>query len=229
MRIPVRKFAILFSIIVIGLILAGGLVPALKNVVGWDWIPDRLMMLFHLDYESNLPTYYSIITLFFSSYLLSVIYLAKRRENDRMAKYWLGLAIIFLLLSLDEAASIHEMSIDPVRNALGTSGIFFFAWVIPALILLAVFAVVYLRFLFVLPRWTRIRFILAGLIFVSGAVVMEMVAGVLYQYREISKIPYALGAILEEGMEMAGILIFMVTLLKYIKEEVGPWRMEVVD
>jgi hypothetical protein len=61
----------------------------------------------------------------------------------RFARRWILLGVIFVLLSLDETASFHEMLIHPVRGRLNLEDIeiFHFAWVVPALALLGVLAI----------------------------------------------------------------------------------------
>ena len=68
----------------------------------------KLTELFHLEHEKNFPTWYSsmqffIIALFFSIFLYNNF----RRDNVR-AWLLLLLPLLFLLLSIDEVAELHE-------------------------------------------------------------------------------------------------------------------------
>ena len=45
--------------------------------------------------------------------------------------------MIFVALSLDEAASIHERALVPLRRALSPTGVLTFAWVIPGALFVA--------------------------------------------------------------------------------------------
>lgn len=92
--------------------------------------------------------------------------------DSRYNDYWKFLSLIFLYLSLDEACSIHEISMSPLKAALNASGFLSFAWVIPASIFLAIFLLVFLRFIKALPQKTRSLFIKAGTLYVSGALGM---------------------------------------------------------
>ncbi len=87
------------------------------------------------------------------------------------------LSFTFLYLSLDELISIHEQLTMPLRAGLDLHGVFFLSWVIPAIIVVAVFTLIYIKFLWRLPVQTRWLFIVAGIIYVGGAVGIEMLDG----------------------------------------------------
>ncbi len=176
----------------------------------------------NLDEEKNsLPTWYQSSTLLLSSFLLLVISLVRRELKDKDAKFWGLLSVIFLFLSLDESISIHEQMTMPLRTAFNLEGFLFLSWVIPASLLMAVFAAVFVRFLFRLPAFTRYLMITAGLIFLSGAVGLEM-AGANYMFSlnnpdDIgNNFTYALITTFEELLEMSGIVLFLYTLLEHL-------------
>ena len=113
---------------------------------------DPIIELFRVSSEGKIPTWYSSCTLLLCSLLLVIISIGKWRVRDRYGAHWIGLAVIFALMSLDEATAIHEMSNPSIRDALSASGVFYYSWVIPAVALMAVFVVVYLKFTFALPK-----------------------------------------------------------------------------
>jgi hypothetical protein len=86
---------------------------------------------FDLGAENNVPTWFSTICLFLWAIALAAIALVEWRRKGPLCVYWFGLAGTFVLLSLDEAASFHEMLTVPLRTALHTGGLLNFAWVIP--------------------------------------------------------------------------------------------------
>jgi len=118
------------------------------------------------------------------------------------AGHWAALALIFLVLSLDEAASSHEATIQPLRVTLGARGIFYFAWVIPGLALVGLLGVIYWGFMRALPPPTRTRFVGAAGIYVAAALGMEMVGGYVVNYYGQKNITFALLAAAEETLEM---------------------------
>lgn len=173
--------------------------------------------LFFLDYESNIPTMYSVLTLLLCSIILGFIANAKRTSRGAYVNYWIALAIIFLFLSIDEFASLHEKLIEPLQLELSTSGFLHFAWVIPGAGFAFICLLAFTRFLNHLPAQTRCLFLLAGSLYISGTLGMEMIGG--YYYSLINgqqNIIYAVIVTIEESLEMLGIAVFIYSLLHYI-------------
>lgn len=184
-----------------------------------------LVKLFNFDFERNLPTVFSSCILLFSGFLLHYIALHEKKPS-RPYKDWLLLAVIFYYLAIDEAISLHEILIHPVRK-IGTTGIFFWAWVIPYGLALLVFILYYLRFLRKLPAVVAKGFIIAGVIYVAGAIGFEMWGAHIYTtHNETLTFSYALVATVEELLEMLGILYFIRVLLYYIECSYGGLRIK---
>ena len=174
---------------------------------------------FNFNNEYNIPTYYSVFTMLVSSMLLGIIALLKKNKRNEYY-YWLGLSILFLFLSMDELFSIHEALIKPTREYLTTSGLFYFAWVIPYGIALILFALLYIRFILHLPKRTRYLFILSGVIFISGAVGVEMFEGKAVELYGRDNIIFALYYTFEEMLEMLGMAVFIYALISYIGDTI---------
>lgn len=190
-------------------------------------IPRNIVRLVDLDQENNLPTWLSSTNLLISAILAAFITKAKQAQRDAYTLYWLGLCLVFLYLSVDEAASLHEAPNDRLRHVLGTSGgALFAAWVIPAMAVVSIFAGLYLRFLFSLPRRIQALIVLAGMLYVLGAVGFEMLS---WSYRAPMFDPenhlasrdltYMMITHLEEFLEMLGVALFIYALLSYIEIE----------
>jgi len=190
--------------------------------------------LFNLRYEVNIPTFYSTSALLLCSALLAIIAFAIKKENDPYRLHWKALSIIFLFMSLDEAAQLHERTVRPLRSALNASGFLYYTWVIPGALFVLIFALAYRRFLADLPQKTRNLFLVAGAIFVGGALGMEMINGYhksLYVgqwFRHISHfcnyhLKHAMMVTVEEFLEMLGIVVFIYALMSYISLHVKDW------
>lgn len=186
-----------------------------------------IVRFFDLDSEANLPTWYSSATLLLSSFLLAIIAWAKKWEGDRYALHWSIMAFLFLGLSLDEASGIHEMPIEQLRAALHAEGIFYFTWVIPGAGFVGLFLVAYLRFLAHLPALTRWLFLLSGMIFVGGAIGVEMISGYYSYYYGQATWGNALITTVEEVLEMLGIVLFIYALLHYMRSYLGTIRLRI--
>lgn len=207
------------SMIIGFLLLAHVVVVFVTLLSGHDSI-HGLIPLFHFGGESNIPTLYSSVALLICSMLLFLI-AVNHKKNGSPYFYWMGLALLFLLLSIDETASIHEKSGAPVRALLKTSGLLYYGWMIPYGIAAVVVAALYIRFLLRLPRKTMFLFILSGVIFVVGAVGFEMLGGWRHEAQGINNALYYLFVTFEELFEMFGIVIFIYALLAYIGDVFG--------
>jgi len=174
-----------------------------------------LVPLFSFDREMNVPTLYSAAAIILASLLLFKIALLHKKHQAAYIS-WFGLGCIFVFLAIDEATVLHENLIVPVRETLDTSGLLFYAWVIPYGIALLVFLAIYSKFLLNLVPRTRWLFILSGSIFVTGAIGFELLGG---QHAEIhgrNNLMYTVFYTCEEFLEMSGIALFNYALFSQI-------------
>ena len=179
---------------------------------------------FGVSSEGRLPTFYSGVTLLGAAMLLGVIAVHARRGGARLARHWAGLAAIFVLMAADEMLVIHELSIGPIRRLLGiTSGPLLFAWVVPALAFVAAFGGVYLRFVLALPARSRNLIVLAGLVYVGGALGLELASG-LYVSARGHDLGYGVLSTIEEVAEMCGIAVLLYALVDYLARDVPQVR-----
>ena len=191
-----------------------------------------LRRLLNLNEESSLPTFYSSLLLVGATLLLTVLAVTAWRPggtSGQHARYWTGLALLFAFMSIDEAAAIHELLNYPVGRALNASGVLHFAWVVPYALLALVVAALYVRFLWRLPRAIGARIVLAGLIFVSGAIGVELFQGAQVDSTQPSRFSLAmeLSFLVEEAMEMLGVAYLIATLLRYVEMSGAPLQLAV--
>jgi len=182
---------------------------------------------FYVDYESNVPTWYSSIALGVAAGLLALIAMAKFAQRDRFRFHWTVLGLLFLGLSLDEVSMFHEYPIDPMRRAFDFGGAFYYAWVIPGFAFVAIVGLSFTRFLWNLPSQTARLFILAGAIFVGGAIGVEMLSGVQADRFGEENFTYAMIITLEEACEMTGVAVFVSALVGYINNTLGGLRVRI--
>ena len=69
----------------------------------------EFVRLFHVAEEGNITAWFSSLLHLISAVLLAVIAKEKSSHQDRFSRHWFGLSIIFLYISIDEAARIHEI------------------------------------------------------------------------------------------------------------------------
>jgi len=186
----------------------------LPNYFFRNFIAEQL----NLDRELNIPTLYAMGLLLISSILLAIIAYAKHVRGDRQVRHWVALSIIFLCLAIDEITSLHERMTDPLRSMLNTNGWLHYAWIIPGIVFVLVCLLVFAKFLKNLPSKTRQLILLAGVIFVSGAIGIEAIGGYYAQVYGEQNMGYALIAGIEEFFEMLGVIIFIYALLSHIDD-----------
>jgi len=194
--------------------------------IATDLAPDpplRLKELFSVGRESNVLTWYSSASMLIVSGLAWLIGAARKQAGGPFVNHWRVLSLVFLFFSLDDTAMIHELLTNPVRDALNTSGLLYFAWVIPGAIFVVLFVAAFIPFLRHLPRRTLILFLAGGATFVAGALGVEAINALLYERWEqgmMSAAVYNSLTDLEELLEMAGIVIFIYALLDYLSQTV---------
>jgi hypothetical protein len=177
---------------------------------------DNLYVLFDLWDEVSIPSWFSASLLLICSAVLAVIGLAKWRLRDRFRVHWCALALIFLALSADDAADIHGHASYKLDEVLDVGGFLAYAWVIPAAILVVAVGLFYVRFVLHLPPPTRARYIVAGVLFLSGALGLEMVQAWYDTQHGVENMPYRIMVAIEEGLEMSGTILFLSASLRYL-------------
>lgn len=176
--------------------------------------------LFDMAREVSVPTWYSQTIIFIASAVLLVIARIKKANRDQYYKHWLGLSIGFLYLSIDEGSGIHEIFNPVVKSMFGDldifHGIFYYAWTLAGLLVAGVVALVYLRFLLKLNTKTRTLFILAALIYLGGAIGLEIISSA-YITANPHGYTYVVIQMIEESMEKFGVVLFIYALLDYLR------------
>lgn len=217
--VPLRRRRILWSaaVVIVLLLLVNAAVGVLQAT---DRPVPELFELLDVDAEASVPAWFSSLLLFGAALALAAIAAVSRGRPGVRVGRWTGLAVIFVLLSLDEAIALHERAIEPVRDLIGGGGALYFAWVVPAMVLLVVFAAVYLPFWYRLPEPTRTGFAVAGVVYVGGALGMEMVGAYLLTTFGAG-IATGLTVLVEEGAEMVGSLLFLHHALGHLERVSG--------
>ncbi len=200
------------------------LASTIAMLLRYFWDPDDFFVkivakLFYLNWEMTIPTWYASITLFICSALLAIITLAKKTENEKYWLHWALLSLIFAYLSIDDASGIHEKMGKCIP--FNTSGIFYFSWVIVGIPIAFFVLLVFIKFFLNLPENMRFLFLLSGVLFVGGAIGMELVDGWYASINGTDNLVYDLLTTIEETLEMLGVAVFIYSLLSYIKINFG--------
>ena len=221
-QLNARRFAGGLGVIAVLLVLAGLGVVYVRANSGPEAFR-QITRQFDLDSEQNVPALFSTLLFFINSALLFLLgHRCAGKDEAGLRRYWLLLGGLFFFLGIDENISIHEMLIAFIRNRMGRPpGVFYFAWVIPYGIATALLAVVIIPWFRKLDGRTRWLFATSAVLFVSGALGMEMVAG---RYLEISHardLNYQVMAVGEETLEMSGSILFTYSLTALLQKRDG--------
>lgn len=173
-----------------------------------------------VDAETNVPTFFSVLLLLISSLLFGFITWINWKSTAPYLDKWAILSLGFLYIAYDEAFQAHERLIEPIRELLGNEnlGVFYYAWVIPGIIVVLFLTVFFFRFLQDLPNKTRTRILVAAVLYVGGALGIELLGGYYAEIHGTLSLRYTMIVALEEGLEMAGLIVLIWALLKYCAE-----------
>lgn len=202
----------------IGLCIFMAFVRGLVIYTTGNYAEDSLLMKFNMDFEQTLPTYVSTINLFIASALLALVSKFKKSIDDKYWMHWGFLSFGFLFLSIDENISLHELLVGRVvLDLFSLSEQFHLGSSILILSCAVIGGLFFLKFILHLPNETKARFIISGIVFVLGAAGMEALGSYILS-DGYQKIAYNIGVIIEESLEMIGVLLFIRAILYYIKE-----------
>jgi hypothetical protein len=168
--------------------------------------------MFDVDEEKSFYTWMSVGALVLCSVL--AFQQAGRVGRDG-SRYWQWITVggVFVYLSADEQLSLHERLGDIGARLVDAHGIFAFAWVVPAMGLVALVGVLLIGLVMSLPPLQRNLSFLSAAVFLGGAVGLEMVGGWIVDQPVFMPIAYRVEVNVEEFMEVAGVLIFMWVLV----------------
>jgi hypothetical protein len=209
--LPLRGLRRLLVVLLAVVIYAGFTIEFLDDVLQVGDLGE-LHDFFSLSHEQNLPTWVSACLLFSCAVTLALIASDERRRGSRWVRHWWALSLIFFYISVDELASIHENA----NQWFDLSGVFYFGWVIPASIAVAIVGLSYLRFLGALPPRTRRQFLIAGACYVGGALGIELLLGWWTDRVGDKNFGYGMIDLVEESMEMIGVALFLLAVLEYL-------------
>ncbi len=163
------------------------------------------------------------MAIFFAAILLFIVGMLKKNQNIKDANFWLALSGIFVFLAYDEAAEVHERFNKSSREVVPEEGydFLYYAWVIPYAVFALAIAFIFLKFLMRLPRKTAVLFTVAGVIFVIGAIGLELLNSYFFYNEGEESLGLHIAFTLEELFEMLSIALFVYAILDYIKTHMG--------
>lgn len=172
------------------------------------------MRLFDIRREANIPTL--VNTTFHLAVALFAGIAAATSSESGERRAFSFVAVLAVLLAIDEASSIHERFDDPTRRALESVGIDWptYAWIIPGAAGAAVVAGLSVRALRQMPDETRRWLVIAAAMFVGGAVGVEAINGLLLDLS--NEWVFFVGTMIEETLEMSACVVAGAALLNTV-------------
>jgi hypothetical protein len=177
-----------------------------------------LVHMFDLDRGGNIPAFYSVIVVLFAALCLWLIADHAARSGRAYARHWKILAILLAIVALHEGTQLHHLFVirPETQEQRLTWGPFYFSWTLSYGVAVLVVGLIYLPFILHLPRATRYLVLVAGLLYVSGALGMEMVAGLYIAEGGTRDFAFTTMTAVEEFLEMTGMLVFIYALMDYM-------------
>jgi drug/metabolite transporter (DMT)-like permease len=141
--------------------------------------------------------------------LLGYIAFLTRLTGGPYSLFWAVLSLGFLYLSIDENTYIHETFSEDVAG-----------WIFVVAPFVILFLLGYIRFFLHLPRSTKLYFLLAGFLFIGGAFFLEFIGSwrISIVDENIIATTYIFFTSVEESFEMFGIILFIYSLLLYLRD-----------
>jgi hypothetical protein len=174
---------------------------------------------FNLNGEANLAAWFYSCLLLACAALVGVLALAARARASSLAPRWGALALVLLLMAVDESAQLHDMATGPLRRFLDIDlGAFYYAWLLPAAAFLVLAGFYFAPLVRSLTPAVAGRLVLAAALYFGGAVGFEMVSGIALAAGRESLLYQGVMTI-EEGLELAGILVLLATLLAVARQQ----------
>jgi hypothetical protein len=187
----------------VGAVLAG-------ELLGMQWL-DR----FDGDIEGSVPGWFHTLLLAAAAALWLVL-AGREHAAGRSLRAWVLLGAVFGLASLDEVLAVHEELTEPLRELLGLSGALHYAWVVPGALVVAVLGAIVVRPVLALPAGPRGTIVLAGVLYVGGALGVELPSAMLADSTGEGTLGYRLLTQVEEGLETAGAVLLVAGLLRLL-------------
>ncbi|MFA7430330.1 MAG: hypothetical protein WCZ23_09265 [Rhodospirillaceae bacterium] len=172
------------------------------------------LTLFNLNAEGSFATWWSSFNLGLAAVLAFLVSLRVGRASRFQGILWRGLAVVMLLLCIDEVAQVH----DRINKAQFVLGVLFESlpsrpWVIIGGAFALLVGLASIPLLLALPRRVAAQIVLAGAAFVLGAVGLEVLAAELESAgASLYSLPVMTLILIEETLEMGAIALFNIVL-----------------
>lgn len=205
------------------LLAVGAIIDAFSPVFeGGGRISAAFFMIRDMTYasrEDSVWTWYSVLLLAAVGVVFATLALIRRSNGESSIPYFC-FAVVAAGMSIDEATLFHEKFAIAAR-LMGLSLPFTFSWLIIGIPFAVTAGVILLLLARRIDATLRRRLIVAGAVFLLGAVGFELLGGIIVNFSDNlaapgSRLLYQFVAMLEEGLELTGSLIALWAGLKAV-------------
>lgn len=184
----------------------------------------------YVDSELSVPNWFSSVGLFVCTVLLLLNGLVSHARHKAFSRRWSLLALIFLALSMDEVIALHERTMVLGRQIVGwiiPNFALYNAWVVFAPFVLAAAGLAYWPVFQQLPRPVKIKMLMAVLVYLAGAIGVEVVGG--QRFELLARTDWIIVTLVhvEEALEMAGALLFADALFASLAAQLAGRPLEI--
>ena len=218
-RLSRRRIGIMAAASGAVLLVAGAAAAAAHELTPRDL--ESLYRMLGVDFEGNLPTWYSSVLLLAIAAASAVLAAARRQGGDRLWRGWLVFALLMGALSADEAAGLHELTVMPLRALLRDNPWLRYPLVLPGAAAAALVYAGLARFFRALDQATRHRLYAGFGLLLAGALGLETISGWYDPVLHGPSLTYILLSTAEEACEIAGALVLLDAVLRHAGRDDG--------
>ena len=179
---------------------------------------------FTFNSEHNMPSWLSSGLL--GAGALLTLWIAHLDPERRRG--WTVHAAVLLACSIDESVSFHETLITVFAWMRDYSVLLYFPWVLFGGTFCLFYGLFILRLLSGIGREHFVRFAASGIVFVAGALVMEVVGGAIGAHYGERSLAYALGTSTEDILETLGAFLYLRAASLYAMERMEALNTEIL-
>lgn len=177
------------------------------------WLYDRYgtggIDILNLGKDSAIPTWFAALLLGSTGLIFALVWRDVEREgNRREALRWAGLAAIFIAMSVDEVAAIHEWAGEQISLD-QRGGFLTYDWIVLGAPLVVIVGLAYLRFVLGFEPRARMLFFVGAAFFVGGGLVIEAFNSALTGSGRQDTFRYGFQTGVEELFEFVGASMFL--------------------
>lgn len=185
--------------------------------------------LLDFDREGNIPSWYNAILFVIAAWASWINSKYAAALDPRQARHWFVISIVLIVLSVDELAALHELlsAFKSLQTAVN------FGWIVILGPLAALLGLWFIPFLLRVPRTISVYLLAAGIVYLTGAVALEVVGGQIVegivhvprsemspeQWAQIARNrTYLLEVAFEESCEQCGLILYIYASLSYLSQ-----------